>query len=321
MDFAALSNRQQIGLVRRALVKILPSHSSLSLATHSFNTTFRLQIGSDSFAIRVNINSQRTPSEVRGEVALVEVLAESGEVHVPRPAPIFDGSPITFVSVPGFEVPRPVVAYEWLSGRHFADSPRLWHRVGSSLRAIQRATKDLELPDGCERPVLKDVLDGLLWRLEGAEFSEALAIANAALESLNHQPRQLLHFDLHPGNLKVHEDQVSVFDFDDSVWSWTAADVAQSLFYARSARNSRESESEFWRGFGLKPEDLGTSMSQIEALVAGRALLLADDLAGTINAELREMIPRYLEVTRKRIRHFLSTGVFDPKVASMKDSS
>jgi Ser/Thr protein kinase RdoA (MazF antagonist) len=42
----------------------------------------------------------------------------------------------------------------------------------------------------------------------------------------------LIHFDAHGGNLHLDDDTVTLFDFDDCVYNWFAADIAIVLFYA-----------------------------------------------------------------------------------------
>jgi Ser/Thr protein kinase RdoA (MazF antagonist) len=42
----------------------------------------------------------------------------------------------------------------------------------------------------------------------------------------------LIHFDAHGGNLHLDGNTVTLFDFDDCVYNWFAADIAIVLFYA-----------------------------------------------------------------------------------------
>lgn len=52
------------------------------------------------------------------------------------------------------------------------------------------------------------------------------------------------------------------------------------------------------------------SPADLEALTAGRQLLLGNDLLGSATAELRAMGPEYALRTVNRLRSWLETGVF-----------
>ncbi len=327
--FSELKQRSQVGRVRRALDEVLARHrlegASVKLAAHAYNTTFRVTTDTFDAAVRVNVNSKRSFAEVRGEVAFVELVHRSGLVRVPEPLPIFGGKPYDTAEIAGFPTPCPVAAYRWIQGGapSKSDPASAGKLLGETLRGLHSATEGVvQLPDGAERPVLGDVMDGLPMRLPtGGIFEEVLGRANEALDRLKVEPPQLTHFDLHFGNVKVHEGKMWAYDFDDSLWAWKAADVAQSMFYLRSTTDPDTSEAAFWDGFGTPMKELGISTEDFEMLVAGRALLLANDFLGNVNAYLREIAPRYLRVTEKRLRNMLETGRFEPRSARFEDEA
>jgi hypothetical protein len=49
---------------------------------------------------------------------------------------------------------------------------------------------------------------------------------------------------------------------------------------------------------------------ELEALMAARGLLLANDVVSTLNSEFQAMIPGFLEKTENRMRNFLENGVY-----------
>ena len=58
------------------------------------------------------------------------------------------------------------------------------------------------------------------------------------------------------------------------------------------------------------------SAEVFEGMVAGRNLLLLDDLLEQQNAELRGMIPAYAEASVRRLRSWLDTGRYRLDVAA-----
>jgi len=323
--YVSMSERQQIRVVRSLLVSALTKHgvltpqTSLEKVYHGFNTTFRLRHPDLDVALRVNVNSRRTLANVRGEVSWMQSVAETGRISVPEPVPMFNGSPMTTVWSGELGRDLTIVAFRWVKGRVASDPPslRLAKAMGRAMRNLHEITPGLALPEGADRPVYRDVLDGLPWIMgDDPALIETLERANAVLQRLEQaSPRQLCHFDLHFSNVMRVKDGITLLDFDDSVWTWPAVDAAQTAYYLRSENDYARLESEFWRAYGAKATDLGVTEEEFESLVAGRQLLLANDLLQSVSAELVAIAPKYRSATVKRCQQFLETGRFDPRSA------
>lgn len=320
-DYGARSHVGQIRAIRRAINPLLESHrleARPRLVYHAYNTTFRLHTPEGESAIRVYSGSNRTHEEILGEIAWTRALHEDGRVQAPPPLDLFGGAPIARVQVDGMDREIAVVAYRWLEGRHVgAHRPlRSGFLLGQTMRRLHDMARDWALPPGASRPILRNAVDSLPWRLgESGPYREVFERANAILD--RHAPlRQLVHFDLHFGNVKVWRGEMSAFDFDDSLFASPGADAAQAVFYLRREAGSPV-EQAFWEGLGRKLEDFELSPSEFEILLGGRALLLATDLAGTQSASLAPLAPKYIEATRIRLEHLLKTGRYDGAVAKI----
>ncbi|MFC7677789.1 phosphotransferase enzyme family protein [Paenibacillus sp. GCM10028914] len=58
----------------------------------------------------------------------------------------------------------------------------------------------------------------------------------------------LIHNDLHPYNFHIHEDLITVFDFDDSIYGWFSLDIAIAATHAvwwGAPKDDRQSKNEF----------------------------------------------------------------------------
>jgi hypothetical protein len=329
--YASMTERQQVRVVRSLLVSELSKHgvltpeTSLEKVHHGFNTTFRLRGPGQDVAIRVNVNSRRTLAHVRGEISWMESVAETGRVSVPVPVPLFAGSALTTGWSEELACELTIVAFQWVKGRVASDPPslRLAYAIGRAMRNLHEIAPGLELPKGADRPIYRDVLDGLPW-LMGDEpaLIETLERSNAVLQRLEKvSPRQLCHFDLHFANVMRVKNGITLLDFDDSVWTWPAVDAAQTVYYTRCESDGSRLESEFWSGYGAKAIDLGVSEAEFESLVAGRQLLLANDVVQSVSAELVAIAPKYRTATVKRCQQFLETGRFDPRSASWENEA
>lgn len=310
--FAEMTTRAQVAHLRpigwEACCAFGLRDAQLTLINHAFNTTWRVTAGGEEFALRLNVNSARTTEEIRGEVAWTQALAAETDLIVPAPLGMAEfRSPLIDKSLPA-------VLYRWLPGRHLKNrvSAPTMAKVGVMMRTLHQHAAGFTFPEGASRPLLRNVLEGVIWRLPNeAVFLDSLAEANAALEKAKHGPARPVHFDVHFGNVKMHKGELSIFDFDDSVLAWPIVDVAQSFFYVRNPGNTEPLEEAFWGTFGSDPASHGLTDREFDALVAGRSLLLVNDLLGNMTASLRAIAPTYVEKTRRRLSFFLKTGRFD----------
>lgn len=327
--YTSLSERQQVGVVRSLLISALTKHGvltpemSLTKVNHGFNTTFRLRGPGLDVALRVNVNSRRTVADIQGEVFWMQYVGQTGRISVPEPVQLFDGRPMTTVWSEELDRDLPIVAFRWVKGRVASDPPslRLARAIGQAMRTLHEITPGIELPEGSDRPVGRDVLDGLPWRLgNNPATTETREKGDAVLQRLEEVlPRQLCHFDLHFSNVMRVKNGITLLDFDDSVWTWPAVDAAQTVYYLRCEIDGARLELAFWRAYGAKVTDLGVTEGDFESLVAGRQLLLANDLVQNVSAELVAIAPKYRRATVKRCEHFLTTGRFDPRSAQWQD--
>ena len=308
-----MSSRAQVAHLRPIAVEACKAFglkdATLALEFHGYNTTWKVQAGDETFALRLNVNSSRTIEEIQGEIAWIEAIDRDTNVHVPKPLGMH-----VFRS-PLLDKPLPAVLYRWLPGRHMKNriTPPTMAKLGTLMGSLHHHADTFTLPAGSSRPPLRNVLEGVKWRLpEEAVYLDPLHEANAALDKCKKQKPRLVHFDVHFSNLKMHQGELSVFDFDDTVLAWPIVDVAQTFFYARKPGAKPETEEAFWNAFGSDPAAHGLTDREFEALIVGRQLLLVNDMLGNMTAWLRAMAPEYVEKTRKRLERFSRTGYFDP---------
>ena len=59
----------------------------------------------------------------------------------------------------------------------------------------------------------------------------------------------MIHADMHPGNILVDGDRLTVIDFDDAAWGWHAYDIAVALFYHQGGPNLAAFERAYVAGY------------------------------------------------------------------------
>lgn len=170
-------------------------------------------------------------------------------------------------------------------------------------------------PEGADLPLFDGVLTDLPNRLGDhpaldAEARAVLTAAHAHAQDLQDRAFAAgeaipLHADLHGGNLKWHRGRLSVFDFDDAGLGVPALDLAIAVYYLRDDAAAEDALAAGYAGVRALPR---VSAEVFEGMVAGRNLLLVDDLIEQPNAELRTLIPGYVANSVQRLRAWLETG-------------
>jgi Ser/Thr protein kinase RdoA (MazF antagonist) len=312
--FESLTHRQQLVLLRRLAEQALAlydlSGARLELWLHGFNTTYRVtQSDGRRFALRLNVNSSRSVEEVKGEIAWVESLSRDRAVWVPTPVPASDGEYVVLLDSKAFDRPILGTLFTWEEGRHAGKglNPRHGRLLGQAMAALHRHAQSFIFPEGTLRNPVLDVLDGGEWRLDDKGLLPE--VRDEANEALGKQaPRHVVHFDLHLHNVKVAGDRLLVIDFDDAVISTPLVDAAQTVFYLR--RGPAEVEAAFWEGLGSDPVGFGSSWSELESLVAGRSVLLLNEVFRAKTADLRKYQEPYAKTVTERLERYRRTGRF-----------
>lgn len=340
MDTTALRHQAADEQGRRlvaAATAVLPAFGldggRVTLASNEFNATCRVEHADGVFALRLNTASPRTQAEVAGEVAWVRALAEDGvAVALPR-AHVGDEHPT--VRVEGVDDPVPVVVHSWLDGPDLGeiieDDPAVavpWLRgLGRVMARLHEHARDWPLPHGATRPTYDSVMLGFEDRLSEADgpwrtpaVDEAVRTAQVRVAEdvgdvlAEPSGRHLLHADLHMWNAKPGPDgRPAVFDFDDAGTGHPLLDLAIAVFYLR---DDERLETALLDGLGASGPEAARLVDAVgsprfEAMVAGRQLLLLDDVTcNPIGPPPGLDVTEYAARVAARLEHWLGTGRF-----------
>jgi Ser/Thr protein kinase RdoA (MazF antagonist) len=331
--FKDLSTRAQVARLRSIAQQALTGYSlrepRLKLINHGFNTTFRVDTeDGQKYALRLNVNSRRSEANIRAEVAWLEALSRDTDLNMPTPQRTKAGANMQWL--PSSHLGRyvPATLFSWLPGKDIDENatPQNMREVGRAMAVLHRHAENWVMPEGCELPLVNDILGGFPNRLEPsmheamteercAFFQTALEQSQKTLDALfQTQTPIAMHFDLHNWNLKWARGKLYVFDFDDSVIGLRTQDISTSWYYLRTYKDHDALEAAMLEGYGeIAPPPI-PSGDGLEALIAGRALLLLNDLLVIENAEERAYIPKFVANTELRLRHYFETGIFDTKI-------
>jgi len=221
------------------------------------NVTYRVVDRRDgaAYALRLHRPWYHTHDELISERAWVRALDDAG-IAVQAPVCTRDGQEYASVTVPATGEKRFAGLARWTTGRVLAGvlrettdtqaAQRHFEQLGALTAAMHDQAATWQPPAKFRRRALD--ADGFMgstphwgpfWDHQGLSAAErqlmldTRARLHAALARLDRQPSvySVIHADMHPGNVLVDGDRLTVIDFDDAAWGWHAYDIAVALFY------------------------------------------------------------------------------------------
>jgi Ser/Thr protein kinase RdoA (MazF antagonist) len=329
-DFYELTNRGRAMRLRRmALIAI--EHYDLDvqrvrLVTNDFNGIFRLDTtNGQKYVLRVCLpEGGRSLKEIRSEMTWLAALRRDTALGAPQPLATREGEWVTTVKTDGVPEPRHCVVFGWLPGPDLAEKLTLENvrRLGELAAQLHDhaatfvppkgfwlKTADNVFPFGEPVVLFDEAYRGLLppGRLE--VFQRALQRAEAVIDRLYADTRGLrvIHNDLHQWNVKVYRGKLYALDFEDLMWGFPVQDIAITLYYFQGYDQYPELRKAFERGYTSRNEWPEACPGQIESLVAGRGLDLANFVLQDPNPEWQQEAPAFLERIERRLRALLDT--------------
>ncbi|GAA2173175.1 phosphotransferase [Agrococcus versicolor] len=325
-DLADRPEAEQVEILRAVAVDAAASFGldvvRLEPVLVAYNATFRVDEGARSWALRVLVGSHSDASHVAAQQAWQLALAAEADVLVPVPRRTTEGAWQASVRSQPAAGERLVTAAGWLAGDDVGTfDPSVASALGATMARMHDHAEGWSAPAGSSVPEYRDALFGDAPALLDARvlttaardvLRRSLEIADAAHARVHaaDAPR-ILHADLHAGNLKRAGSEVAVFDFDDAALAVPALDLAIAAFYGDTS-DIRTALDAGYRSVRALPD---VDPADLEALVAGRQLLLANDMLGSATASLRAQGEGYLLRAVARLEAWLATGRFSRSVA------
>jgi len=319
-EFFDSTNEQQIESFTKSAREILAEYGlhdvEISCINYEFNATFKVVTGNgDKYALRINVNSTRTPGNMQAEIEFVNFVSRVPGLKTPKPIANNENQYIT--SVLHAESGRTVhgILYTWLEGEEIGDEPN--HEqlvtVGAAMATMHQSSRQFKLSGMAELPTFND----WLWGTEDFLLSDkslltpdqfsAIKVAITIIETdtrnlFSSNPIQVIHGDLHGWNLMWHEGELAIFDFDDCGYGIPHQDLAVTLYYL----DTPEQDKAILEGYRSICEIPAYSKAQMSSLLLQRRLVLLNYLYETNNPEHKAMLPAYLEKTMERVGGFLT---------------
>lgn len=327
-DFFDLTPIGRSRRLRKAALVALDSYDldvrSLRVLNTETNGVFRV-VGTDGngYVLRVGRggNIAHSLQQVRSETEWLAALARNTDLRTPIPVANTAGSTVTEIEVSGVPDRRNCVLFRWLPGRLLDDSlternmknygalaARL-HEFAASFRpsagfSIVRYDKVFPFD---EPVVLFDpARSEFVTQQQREVFAEAVDRVEQAIDDLHdREPSRVIHGDLHRWNVLVGRDGMAAFDFEDLMWGWPVQDLAIALYYLEREDNYLDLRAALCAGYELVRPWPDVTGNEIDTFIAGRALVLANDVELLEEPEYRAAAPEWMASFEARIRDLL----------------
>jgi Ser/Thr protein kinase RdoA (MazF antagonist) len=327
-DFGQLTNRGRALRLRRMALIALQQYDldvkRVRLLSNDLNGIFRVDLADgQKVVLRVCLpEGGHSLPEIRSEMMWLAALSRDTGLGVPWPFANRAGALVTTVEAAGVPQARHCVVFGWMPGPDLADRLTLENvqklgALSAQLHAHAETfeppsdfsikTADSVFPFEDEIVLFDDAHGDLVPPARRAVFLRARDRVEAALGDLyaNREGLRVLHYDLHHWNVKVFRGKLYALDFEDLMWGYPVQDIAVTFYYWQDRADLRELREAFKNGYTEQSDWPEQAPGQIDTLIAGRGLDLANFVLQDPNPEWQQAAPAFLERVEGRLRAVL----------------
>lgn len=214
------------------------------------NIVYEYTCHGEPFILRFTHSSHRRMELVKGEIDFLNYLADNN-APVSRAVPSENGTLVeaitlkdSYYSVVAFEKAKGIPAVKMNIDEQ---SNSFFQEMGQAIGKLHALTKEYIPPHNCKR---------LEWHEDDFYYSEKYVPSQSIIvkksktliEYLLTLPKDrnsygLIHEDVNLSNIYIHNGKITLFDFDDSEYSWFVHDIAVALFFMIMDTGVQEKES------------------------------------------------------------------------------
>ena len=323
--------RRMRPMARQILEEYGITDATLNQITEASNAIYRVTTTDQRrYVLRiVSPKSCHGPEEIDSEMQWLCVLADQTDIGIPKPVATQSGRFSVTVSHPSVPGERHAALFQWVPGRMLDDCRTTANvlRHGALMARLHQHAESFR-PDGTFRirtyenvfpyadprfpniePIaLEDRRFSFLFPPERQKrFGQARQRVQDIIDRLFATPElpRVIHNDLHVWNLHVTRNKLYALDFEDMLWGFPIQDIATTLYYYRYLETYPGLLKAFRTGYETVASWPDVPSEELEALIIGRGILLANYVAVSEDPEDQAFAPAYLQRMDERIDRFL----------------
>jgi Ser/Thr protein kinase RdoA (MazF antagonist) len=249
--FEQLTKRGQARRLRPLVINALDQYdfdlSDIQLVGMFTNAIFRLRTNTGhSYIMRVCTPGWRTKTDLISEIMWLQALSNDTDIRVPEPQPARDGDLFVESSAPGVPETRRCVIMSWIPGAQLETKLNEinLHKMGILFAKLHDHGSRFTPANGFTTRKMESIYargepDVLFNEASSDAFPtdtknilrQTDQRVKEAFTHLYSEPLgiEVIHNDLHHGNIKIYHGQLSPLDFEDTIWGYPVQDIAMAL--------------------------------------------------------------------------------------------
>jgi Ser/Thr protein kinase RdoA (MazF antagonist) len=323
--------RRLRSLAERALRSWDVGPATVELVSQSENTVYRVTARDGRrYALRIHRPGYHTLAELECEQRWADALTAAG-IGVPRAVRTRAGTGYATAAFADPEETRHVGLIEWIEGARLAafiedatddaSAVARFRQLGALAARIHNQATAWPLPAGFVRHALD--ADGLMgkapfwgpfWEFPELDARQR-ALAHAVRESLHAalveygtdaRTFSLIHADLHPNNVLVDGDRLTIIDFDDAGFGWHAYELAVALFSYQPDPRFPRFRAALIDGYRSERALDDDTVARLPMFLTIRAWAVLGWLLGRPEIDRSAFVPRFIAAACRQAEAWLS---------------
>ena len=297
--------------------------AELTLLQDDWNTIFAVTTRDKTrYALRISRPGIYTAPEVRSEALWMGAIARDLDLPLPQVIPTRTGDLLRTVAVPGAAEPHHCVLFSWLDGVDLDTelTPARYRQLGILMARMHGQAAGFAPPADFHISTSNTIFHprdpallleraglALLMPEDQALFAGAAGLVAEALArrfSAGEPPR-VIHGDLHQWNVRIHEERLLPFDFEDLTWSYPIHDIAVTFYHLLSVDTRAALQEAFRAGYTTVAPWPEAYPGELARFMARRCLDLGNYMVSSSVPEELEAAPAFLIGQGQKLREVL----------------
>lgn len=237
----------------KALKEYEIEYKELTFFSEDTNIFFKVETSNEPYMLKIFQEESSKIEDNIAEVFFMRYIDEHTDITIPSIILSKEGKDIVFVDSKDFDVIKRVVVYSFIEGESFdqLETNELFEKLGVACAKLHKASKEITIPSHIhpkkwdnvfyyrdEPIVYNDPLYSEITLEENRLFLDKfIPYLNKKLKEFYNRESFIIHADLNPWNVKVHEGEIRLLDFEEAMYASEVHDLAIILFYYRYDAN------------------------------------------------------------------------------------
>ena len=278
---------------------------------------FRIFTHSRSYAAKFHDPSEHGLSHMMGELQFLHHISRNSNLCVETPHANKNGELVTEITSHWLPDIAHLAICSWVPGRHLKDelSVRAYRYLGISSAMLHKVSSSFKPERDFnilinnkvfywdKETILSRKDATILPAIRQKLFKEGTRVAQKAIDQIWNSGRKpiVIHNDLHPCNIKLYRNKLSIYDFEDITWGYAAQDIGTAIYHIRFRKDYYQLLGAFREGYEQVMKWPIESNQQLDSFIIARLLMFANY---TINYDIRPH--QYLPQFEKKLESLLS---------------